>query len=165
MHLRGKNVLLAGLWFGVKPDMQTFLKPFVEECTQLQQDGFLFNSEVIPRRVFPLFFCGDAPARAIVRNAKQFNGANGCDWCEFPGVTLETDCAPTRYYPYRTPVVMGTAENQATYALQAIANNQVLQGVKGMTVMDLLPTFDTVRGIAADYMHSVCQCMCLVICI
>ena len=26
-----------------------------------------------------------------------------------------------------------------------------------MTVADLLPTFDTVRGTVADYMHSVCQ--------
>lgn len=31
------------------------------------------------------------------------------------------------------------------------------KGVKGVTVVDLLPTFDTVRGTATDYMHSVCQ--------
>ena len=31
-----------------------------------------------------------------------------------------------------------------------------MKGVKGVTVIDLLPTFETVRGVTADYMHSVC---------
>ena len=30
----------------------------------------------------------DSPARAIVRNCKQFNGQHGCDWCECPGETM-----------------------------------------------------------------------------
>ena len=157
MHLRAKNVLLMGLWFGEKTNINTLFKPFVKESTKLQQGGFLFGNEVQPRKVFPLLFCGDAPARAIVRNSKQFNGCHGCDWCECPGVTVPTNKGPpTRYYPHRTPVVVRTAQKQASYALQASPKDPV-KGVKGMTIVDLLPTFDTVRGIAADYMHSVCQ--------
>ena len=35
-HLRGKHVLLNGLWFGDrKPAMNTFLKPFVEAILKL----------------------------------------------------------------------------------------------------------------------------------
>lgn len=125
--------------------MNTFLKPFVDECSELQQHGFTFLNELHPRKVFPLVFCGDAPARAIVRNSKQFNGAYGCDWCESPGVPVTVgNGPPTRYYPYRTPVVMRSARNQALHAIHATPEAPV-KGVKGVTVVDLLPTFDTVR--------------------
>ena len=113
-YLRAKNMLLLGLWFGEKPHMNTFLKPFVMECSRLQNEGFVFSTEPQPRKVVPLLFCGDAPARAIVRNSKQFNGEYGCDWCESPGVTLRTgDGPPTRYYPYWTPVTMRSGRKQA----------------------------------------------------
>ena len=156
-HLRGKNILLVGLWFGQKPVMNTFLKPFVEECRKLESSGFTFGNEVLPRKVFALLLSADSPARAIVRNAKQFNGQYGCDWCEFEGVPVpNSNRPPVRYYPFRTPVIMRTSENQAEYALEATATTAV-KGVKGMTVADLLPTFDTVRGTVTDFMHSVCQ--------
>ena len=63
---------------------------------------------------------------------------------------------PTRNYPHRTPVVIRSAQKQALCAMQALPDKRV-KGVKGMTVVDVFPTFDTVRGIAADYMHCVCQ--------
>ena len=136
--------------------MNTFLKPFVMECSRLQNEGFVFSTEPQPRKVVPLLFCGDAPACAIVRNSKQFNGDYGCDWCESSGVTLRTGDGPlTLYYPYRTPVTMRSGRKQARYALQATPAKPV-KGVKGVTVIDLLPTFETVCGVTADYMHSVC---------
>ena len=59
-HLRPKNVLLTGLWFGnSKPEMNTFLKPFVNECQQLEETGFLFNDEQVPRKVFTMICCAD----------------------------------------------------------------------------------------------------------
>lgn len=41
-HLRKENMLLLGLWFGDKPCMNSYLKPFVLECKHLQEDGMLF---------------------------------------------------------------------------------------------------------------------------
>lgn len=51
-HLRTENMLLVGLWFGDKPCMNTFFKPFVSECRKLQEDGFLYSNEVKPRKVY-----------------------------------------------------------------------------------------------------------------
>lgn len=35
-----KNMLLWGVWFGAeKPDMNTFLTPFVQDMKSLKQDG------------------------------------------------------------------------------------------------------------------------------
>lgn len=50
-----KNMLLWGVWFGAeKPDMNTFLTPFVQDMKTLKQDGkiliedyFLFKIEVL----------------------------------------------------------------------------------------------------------------------
>ena len=152
-HLRSKNVLLAGLWFGEKPEMNTFLKPFVDECGGLQNHGFYFRDEIQPRKVIPLIFCADAPARAMVRNSKQYNGYYGCDWCETRGVLVEGRNVP--YYSHRAPVTMRTAVNQAIYATTATPDNPVI-GVKGISLMDMLPTFDTVKGVTTDYMRCVC---------
>lgn len=32
-----------------------------------------------------------------------------------------------------------------------------MQGVKGISIIDVLPTFDTVKGFTPEYMHSMCQ--------
>ena len=107
--------------------------------------------------MFAFLLSADSPARAIIRNVKQFNGQFGCDWCEFEGVAVSTAGGPpVRYYPHRMPVVMRSSKKQASYALRATAAHSV-KGVKGITVADLLPSFDTVRGTVTDHMHSVCQ--------
>ena len=101
-------------------------------------------------------FSANSPARAIVRNSKQYNGKHGCDWCEFPGETIDNSGAPTRYYPYRGPPVMCTAENQIRYGLEAVGSCGDVKGVKGPSVIGVLPSFDQVRGVAVDFMHCVC---------
>ena len=89
--------------------------------------------------------------------SNNFNGEHGCDWCEFPGVVIANNNGPpTRYYPHRTPVTMRSARNQAEYALHATQANPS-KGVKGMSVADLIPSFDPVRNTVTDYMHAVCQ--------
>ena len=45
-HLREKHILLHGLWFGTKkPAMNTFLKPFIEECKFLETVGLPFEGD------------------------------------------------------------------------------------------------------------------------
>ena len=158
-HLRSQNVLLTGLWFGnKKPCMNTFLKPFVDECSKLEVHGFLFKNERVHRRVFNLVCSADSPARAIIKNCKQFNGCNGCNWCEHPGEpVIRASGPPVRYYPYRGAPVLRTARQQAEYALMAEEEDQPIKGVKGVSVIEGLPTFDCVKGFTGEYLHSVCQ--------
>ena len=42
----------------------------------------------------------DLPARAMISNMKQWNGANGCLYCEEEGSTIGTDHLH-RYWPYK----------------------------------------------------------------
>lgn len=158
-HLRSNNILLTGLWFGAtKPKMNTFLEAFVNECRDLEDNGFLVRGEPIPRKVFALICCSDSPARAMLRNCKQFNGKSGCDWCEHEGVPVVRNRGPpTRYYPQRGPQTTRTSQSQAAYAIEAETLKEPVKGVKGVSLIDVLPTFDTVNGFTPEYMHSVCQ--------
>ena len=146
-HLREKHILLHGLWFGTKkPAMNTFLKPFIEECKLLETVGLACESDGQPVKVYAHILSADSPARAIVKNCKQFNGKHGCDWCEFPGETINNGGPPTRYYPYRGPPKVRTAEKQVEYGLRAIQKGEDVKGVKGPSVVGILPSFDQVRG-------------------
>ena len=158
-HLRSRNILVTGLWFGQsKPHMNTFLTPFVKECGELERTGFVSRIERLPQKVFSLLCSADTPACAIVRNCKQFNGEHGCDWCEHPGeCVVRENGPPTRYYPVRGDPVLRTARQQGRYAIKANETGEAVMGVKGISVIEGFPTFDTVRGFAPEYMHSVCQ--------
>lgn len=158
LDLRGKHILLNGLWFGNKkpPAMNTFLKPFIDECKHLEDHEFTIQHDLQPKKVFAMVLSADSPARAIVSNCKQFNGQHGCDWCKFPGETMNNGGPPTRYYPYRGPPTMRTATKQVKYAIKSVDKNGKVKGVKGPSVISILPTFDPVRGIAVDFMHCVC---------
>ncbi len=105
----------------------------------LESDGQLV-------KVYAHILSADSPARAIVKNCKQFNGKHGCDWCEFPGETINNGGPPTRYYPYRGPPKVRTAEKQVEYGLRAIQKGEDVKGVKGPSVVGILPSFDQVRG-------------------
>ena len=62
-HVREKNVLLHGLWFGNNnPAMNTFLTPFTDDCIQRETNEFMFEDEDHPRKVFAHVLSADSPA-------------------------------------------------------------------------------------------------------
>ena len=148
-----------GLWFGrSKPKLNTFLLPFVNECKSLEEEGFLFPGESVSRKVFALVCSSDSPVRTMLRNCKQFNGKFGCDWCEHENVAVtQNSSPPIRYYPQRGYQRARTSEEQSQYGALTELEQDAVQGVKGLSVIDILPTFDTVKGFTPEYMHSVCQ--------
>ena len=134
-HLRSRNILLTGLWFGqVKPNMNTFLQPFVTECKKLEEIGFALQSESQCRKVFALICSSDSPARAIIRNTKQFNGEYGCDWCEHKGVGVNNHGGPpTRYYPQQNESAqLRTSAKQAAYGIEAGLTGKPVKGTSAL---------------------------------
>jgi len=79
---------LAGLWFSChKPNMPTFLKPFIAKCNDLQETPLLWNhaGSTFQSRVFFPIFTADSSARPLIQGGKQHNGYFGCPWCICPG--------------------------------------------------------------------------------
>ncbi|XP_062599958.1 uncharacterized protein LOC134261548 [Saccostrea cucullata] len=157
---RKKNVILAALWFGHgKPRMDSFLTPFVDMCNNLSKEGVTWIDTIGQKhctKIHTLICTSDAVARPALRNAKQFNGQFGCDWCLHPGEVVGKGDGHVRAYP-------SDAHPERTHAsvledgLLACTSSRAVNGIKGLSPLCLLSVFNMVAGFVPDYLHNVCQ--------
>ncbi|KAG8174693.1 hypothetical protein JTE90_024396 [Oedothorax gibbosus] len=88
-----ENLMLAGLWFGKKePNMQVFMKPFVQEMYDLYHYGFSWQhrEEIIGTKVITLNCVVDSRQTYITRHyTAQFNDYFGCNYCYHPGDLID----------------------------------------------------------------------------
>src|SRR6218665_1246490 len=153
------NLLLIGLWFGKqKPLSQTYLKPFVDELKHLGTHGMQYvnsDNEIATCKVFSVCCSTDSCARPILRDTTQFNGRYGCDWCLTEGQTVKRGDGMSRIYiPSQQPMQPRDHATFKSDALKATADNPV-NGVKGVSILLLLPLFNIVSGFVPDYLHCV----------
>ena len=86
-HVRSKELVLAGLWFGKdKPNVTIFLEQFVDQMNKISSKGVqcIINGVEKCIKVFTLNCCVDSVARAPVQGFTQFNGPYGCGQCLHP---------------------------------------------------------------------------------
>ncbi|XP_049925967.1 uncharacterized protein LOC126405952 isoform X2 [Epinephelus moara] len=156
---RKENVIVAGLWFGKgNPEMNTFLKPFVDECSDLAQNPFQWsdsNDTVHFSKVFSLVCSSDAVARPLLRNCKRFNGEYGCDWCLHPGMMVKKGSGSMRSYPYDEEKQEARSDEMFKDNAMQAEDSDPKNGVKGFSLLSELPLFDIVFGFVPEYLHSV----------
>ena len=164
-----KNMLFAGMWFGEKkPAMWTFLKPFHHSLSNLEQrvNFSVCGIGSITCQGVLLGGTCDLPARCLVCNAIQYNGASSCWKCLQQGKTVKTGQRGgyVRVFPYQTEDPKGPLRTQAEtreHAREALTNqlnnkkDYIVHGIKGPTWFGLLKHFDYVAGTGIDYMHGV----------
>ena len=100
-----ENMLSSGLWFGEKkPAMWTFLKPFYKSLIDLEQ-GVTFQVKNKGSAACKAVLLGgtcDFPARCLVCNAMQLNGASSCWKCLQQGQTAKvSQRGHTRIFPFQ----------------------------------------------------------------
>ncbi|XP_068737234.1 uncharacterized protein [Montipora capricornis] len=163
-----ENMLFAGMWFGEKkPAMWTFLRPFHESFSKLEQ-GVNFSVNGIGNVTCQGVLLGgtcDLPARCLVCNAIQYNGASSCWKCLQQGKTVKTgQRGCVRVFPYQMQDPKGPQRTRAETeknAREALANqlnnkkDYIVHGIKGPSWFGLLEHFDYVAGTGIDYMHGV----------
>ncbi|XP_040890672.1 uncharacterized protein LOC121189967 isoform X4 [Toxotes jaculatrix] len=155
--VRKENVLLFGLWFGTKkPNVNTFLKPFTQECQSLSTVGFKLhrNNSVNHCRVIAAVIMCDSVARPILQNMTQFNGHYGCSLCLHPGEQVPKGNGTVRVYPYKH-VPKRDHASTLTDAREAVRTGQSVKGIKGPTCLVNIPHFDIISGMPPDHMHNV----------
>ncbi|KAJ8049505.1 hypothetical protein HOLleu_02277 [Holothuria leucospilota] len=137
--------------------LKCFFRPIVDELKKLGSEGFEWQDDQGTHlsRVFSAVFSCDAVARCLLQNFHQYNGSFGCGTCFHEGETVENGMGFTRVYPVRGVVECCTAQNTLERAVDAVRLNMVIQGVKGPTILSLLPKFDFIDGFVPEYMHSV----------
>ena len=159
-RLRKNNMLLCGLWFGEKkPPMNLFLRPFIDELIRLHQHGFLsttFLNEVPVRiKIHTLLSPVDSCARPAIQNIKQFNGKFGCSYCLHEGENVTVGRGTTRVY--RGDMKTLRTINQHNRDAKKANGNLPVRGVKGYSVVSLIPLFHITKCFPPDYLHSILE--------
>ena len=88
VNMRFEHCLLLGLWVQKKkPDMKTFLRPFLKNANRLATKGlkWIHKGIEVGSKVLPSICCVDTPARSTFLNMKNFNGYYGCTFCQQRG--------------------------------------------------------------------------------
>jgi hypothetical protein len=167
-----ENIILTGLWFGGDPPMEVFLKPFIMELRKSNQTEISIGSDKFQTIIQPLIFTVDTIAKDCLQKKIQFNGYNGCSYCDHPGINLCKD--PTRcnvelgkkatqsknqsLNQIRYPTVENTSkrthENTITDMRQARETNETVRGFKNLSPLVGIKNFDVINGMAIDYMHN-----------
>ena len=155
-RLRKDNLFLCGLWYGKKkPPMNLYLKPFVDEMNNLYNEGLIYNQtesdEHVIVKVHTVFCTVDSVARPLVQNMKQFNGKFGCGYCIHEGLKVGKN---KRVYPVNQNSTPRTAKQYRKYVRKSVKKEKAYKGVKGPSVLSLLPNFDMIECFPPDYMHN-----------
>ena len=93
MKERIRNNITCGIWFGSKkPDMNIFLKSFVNHMNQLGRTGIQCTILGCIRaiKLFCIGCCVDSVTRCQMQGIHQYNGYFGCSWCLHPGKYSES---------------------------------------------------------------------------
>lgn len=158
---RQKHVMLAGIWFGCgKPNMQVFLKSFVEECATMADVGLDWQNpdtqQYVNTKVIAISCSCDSVARCQLQGLVQFNGYFGCNWCLHPSERFQ---GVKHIFPSSDPPhELRTHRSFCQDAIRARQTGQKQNGIKpDPSPLLLLPKFNIVSGFPVDYMHAVCE--------
>lgn len=156
---RGKNLVLAGLWYGkIKPRMDVFLEAFTNQMNDLYTNGFSINKNGINKnfKVLTLCCCVDTVARAPMQGIKGVNGYYCCSWCTIKGKVGEVK--PVKYACEQPTPAPRTEKGFLTSARKIVAGVKdvdILKGVTSGSPFLNMKMFSMIWGFIPDYMHLV----------
>lgn len=158
-RLRKENVLLAGLWAATeKPVFNLFLQSFIDELKDLHNNGFQCLppnfDEPITVKVHTILAPVDSVERCALQNIHQFNRRYGCSLCLNPGEHVPLGNGYTRVYR-KGKGIKRTESQHRRDAIKSETENTVVNGVKGVSLLMLLPVFNIIRSFPPEYMHCV----------
>lgn len=161
LRFKPENIILAGLFSGKKPNMKRLLLPFMDEMEQLFSQGVTITIENIHFTFRPVI-CActvDLPAKHTLLSFVNFNGYHGCVVCEHPGTQIVRKSAKAvvrfKFQKNASPI------RSHSETLKIMSNlkkdSPPVKGIKGVSALTSLQSFDIINGMTLDYMHSICQ--------
>lgn len=160
--VRTRNLITCGLWFGkTKPNMNIFLKPFVNIMNELTQSGIMCKTRDSVKcvKIYSILCCVDSVARAPMQGLTQFNGRYGCSWCLHPGEWVRNKTGKSGgSLKYVSLDPLPEKRDDATFIqnmVESITTEQSVYGVKNTTPLINFTTFKVIRGFVPDPMHCI----------
>lgn len=154
-RFRRENIFCSAISFGATPNMQTFMKPFLEEIMQINAEGGLSfkmkSGEIKKCKIFPMIFTGDTLAKQYVLNKGSFNGYMGCPYCLHAGTLVNKQVR----YCNRDNAPLRTNDQTRSDMLEAQASGKKINGYFGVSPLMAIHNFDVVKQVAIDKMHNI----------
>lgn len=171
---RSSYLLVSGVWHDeVKPPMNVFMKPLVEELVELSnkrgvswcKDGVQYRSEVRAPVI-----CADAPARAYLLNVMNHNSKYSCNLCEQKSkripLTIEEQQKKAegnkkirrkRAFIFREEAArLRSDERMRNQAVKAHRQRKPVRGIRGPTIISCIPSLLLNTCVYPEYMHNAC---------
>ncbi|KAK3919900.1 Isoprenyl transferase, partial [Frankliniella fusca] len=155
--------LFDRVWYDeVKPNMNTFMKKLCEELKKINENGIEWRHPVTGQLhltcVRLQLVVADAPARAKMQNIMAHNSKYPCCICEIKTIkcTLQVGMKKRiRVYPYLHNPKLRSKSRMLVQAAKAIdSGNGSEKGVKGVSVLSIIPYVDVSTIFIPEYMHS-----------
>lgn len=154
-RFKRENVVCSAVSFGKTPNMQVFLKPFINEINQINAEGglsFKMNSVELKKvMIQPMIFTSDILAKQYVLNKASFHGYDGCSYCLHHGNLIE---GRVRYNGQHDAAIR-TNVNVRSDMMQAEMTIVKTNGFKGVSALIAINDFDIVWQVAIDKMHNI----------
>lgn len=153
IRFQTENIIVCGFWFGSTPNMDMFLKPFINEINKINRIGvdIKIMSTIQKFDIFPMLCSLDTIAKDVVQCKKQFNGYCGCSYCLHPGTKVLKQIRYTNL-----PNIQNRNHIESLNDMkEAQINNIVVNGFKKLTPLVAINDFDIVNGFVIDHMHSI----------
>ena len=150
-QVRLNNLITCDMWFGKdKPEMISFLNPFVIDMNRFSEEGHQFTIKGESRiiKLYPLVACVDSIAREPMQGLKQFNGRY---WYLHPGKFISGNMK----YPVLESIPQERdMANFLRYFNEAVNENvDDVFGIKYGSSLISMSHFNIVDGFVPDYMH------------
>lgn len=164
-HLRESFIVITSVWYDTnsKPLRNTFLQPFCQKLNECFHNAISWihplTKKVHTSKIVAPLIIADAPARAQIQNILSFNGKFGCNICEIKTrrCTKIAGRKSVRVYTFREEAsklrCRKTIKKQAKAAITRNVNH--VKGVKGRSIISILPLLDLSTCVMPEYMHSI----------
>lgn len=153
-RFKRENVFCSAVSYGKTPNMQVFLRPFIDEINQINAAGgltFKMNDEMKTVMIQPMIFTGDILAKQYVLNKASFHGYNGCSYCLHRGTLVDSRVR----YSGQHDAPVRTNESVRNDMMQAQTTCDKVNGYKGVSALITIQNFDIVWQVAIDKMHNI----------
>jgi len=159
---------LVALWIGKKkPDFNTFLTPFVDQCNLLFEEGITWchRDTQITSKLHVKTVAADSVASCMLQGIKQFNGFYSCPFCYIKGEKFDMESGGHKmiFLPSDNPE---RTNDSFLSDLEKLQNNLSskkfkktkeplhVNGVQAASPLVGLQDYNMVKGFVVDYMHT-----------
>lgn len=149
---RFKNLITVGLWFGKsQPNMTVYVNEFVKLMNQITDEGIECNvkGRIINVRLFIINSAVDTPARVRMNGTVSYTGYFGCDYCYIRGIYKEK----AMRFPCIKKTNPRTHKSTIQDMLKAEEIGKSFRGLKNVSPLIFLNSFDIISSQSPDYMH------------